>query len=286
LAPYYFGIDGAIYETPEPVSHTKVVNIQIPTKVGRNFSSGSLSSGQQNKKTIKIKTMKTKEVYTLIPSIGGSFSFGWGKMFDKFVYLLVIIIISGILQGPFQSTFKADSFHFWMIPVITFGLIWGFLFVPVIKFGEKYLFLKAMREEEFEIRDLFDGFTDMYVNIILSNLIVFALVGLGFVMLIIPGIILLCRLAFVPYIVMDQKLEPMQAIEKSWQMTRGHGWEIFFMGILSFFLIIGGIICLIAGVFVSIMWIHSAFASLYQSVLNQDINNNILPILGVNEVPE
>lgn len=230
--------------------------------------------------------MKTKEVYTITPSIGGSFSYAWSKMFDKFIYLLVIIIISGILQGPAQTTFKADSFHFWMIPVITFGLIWGFLVVPVIKYGEKYLFLKAMREEEFEIRDLFDGFSGMYGNIILTNLIVFAMVVFGFIMLIIPGIILACRLAFVPYILMDQKLEPMQAVEKSWQMTRGHGWEIFFMGIISFFLIIGGIICLIAGVFISIMWIHSAFASLYQSVLNQDINSNILPILEVHEVPE
>jgi hypothetical protein len=235
---------------------------------------------EQNK--IKQK-MKTKEVYTLTPSIGGSFSFAWKKMFDKFIYLLVIIIITGLVQGPIQSTYKADSFHFWMIPVISLGIAWGLLLVPVIKYGEKYLFLKAMREEEIDIKDLFRGFSGQYINIILSNLITFALVALGFVMLIIPGIIVACRLAFVPYIVMDQNLDPMQAVEKSWQMTRGHGWEIFFMAIISFFLFIGGIICLIAGVFISIMWMHAAFASLYQAVLNQDLRHNTIPIIEVYE---
>ena len=230
--------------------------------------------------------MKTKEIYSLTPSIGGSFSFAWSKMFDKFVYLLVIIMISGIIQGPIQATYKADNFHLWMIPLIGFGLMWGFLIAPAIKYGEKFVFLKAMREEEFEIRDLFNGFSGMYGNIILTNLIVFALVVLGFIMLIIPGIIVACRLIFVPYILMDQNLEPMQAVEKSWKMTRGHGWEIFFMAIISCFVIIAGLICLIAGIFISIMWIHSAFASLYQALLNQESDSYSIPILEVHEVPE
>jgi hypothetical protein len=35
---------------------------------------------------------------------------------------------------------------------------------------------------------------------------------------------------------MDKDMEPMQAVEKSWQLTRGHGWKIFWMAILSFFI--------------------------------------------------
>ncbi|NQU84770.1 MAG: glycerophosphoryl diester phosphodiesterase membrane domain-containing protein [Mariniphaga sp.] len=227
--------------------------------------------------------MTTKEVYTLTPSIGGSFSFGWKKMFDKFIYLLVIIFIAGIIEGPFRGAFKADEFHFWMVPLVMFGLAWGFLVVPVISFGEDFLFLKAMREEKIDLKELFRGFTTIYGNIILANLIVSALIILGLIMLIIPGIIIACRLAFVPYIVMDQKLDPMQAVEKSWEMTRGHGWKIFFMAIISFFLIIGGIIFCFVGVFISIMWIHSAHASLYQAVLNQDVRNNTIPIIEVHE---
>jgi hypothetical protein len=32
------------------------------------------------------------------------------------------------------------------------------------------------------------------------------------------------------------------------------------------------------------MWVHAAFATLYQSVLNQNDDENPIPILGVNEV--
>lgn len=83
---------------------------------------------------------------------------------------------------------------------------------------------------------------------------------------------------------MDKDLEPMQAVEKSWQMTRGHGWKVFGMGILSFFILIGGVIVFFVGVIISFMWIHSAFAALYQSILNETDDENPIPILGVNEV--
>lgn len=233
--------------------------------------------------------MEKEKYYNLVPSVGGSFSYGWRKMFEKaFLPLLLAVIIAGLLNGPVSANWKADSsdwFNFvWILPIALFSLAYGLLFKPVINYGEKYMFFKAMRDEEADIKFLFEGFKTRYLKIILANLIVVALAIIGFVFLIIPGIIVLCRLAFVPYLVMDKDLEPMQAVEKSWQMTRGHGWKIFWMAILSFFIIIAGIIAFIVGVIISFMWIHSAFATLYQSVLNQNDDENPIPILGVNEV--
>jgi uncharacterized membrane protein len=232
--------------------------------------------------------METMKYFELVPSIGGSFSYGWKKMFEKaFLPLLLAVIIAGLLNGPAGATWKADG-NFGLdfllfLPVILFGLAYAFLFLPVIEYGERYLFLKAMRDEEANIITLFDGFKNQYLNIILARLIVVALVIIGFVMLIIPGIIIACRLVFVPYLVMDKNMEPVKAVEKSWQMSKGHGWKVFFMAIISFFLIIAGIIVFIFGVLISIMWIHSAFASLYQAILNETDDNNPIPILGVNE---
>ncbi len=128
-------------------------------------------------------------------------------------------------------------------------------------------------------KTLFVGFKTKYVNIILTNLILFALVGIGIVMLVVPGIIIACRLVYAPLLVMDEDLEPMAAIEESWKMTRGHGWTIFFMAIISFFLIIGGLLVCIVGIFISLIWIHAAFATLYQAIKNQDVMNNTIPII-------
>ncbi len=233
--------------------------------------------------------MENDKYYNLVPSIGGSFSFAWRKMFDKsFLPLLVAVIIAGILNGPIKANWKFDGdfgFNFfWFLPLVLFGMAYGLLFLPVINYGERYIFLNAMRDEYADLKYMFEGFRRKYLNIILANLIVWALIGIGLVMLIIPGIIVACRLAFVPFLVMDKDLEPMQAVEKSWQMTRGHGWKVFWMAIISFFIAIAGLIVFIVGILVSLVWIHSAFATLYQSILNQDDANNPIPILGINEI--
>jgi uncharacterized membrane protein len=233
--------------------------------------------------------MENTMYYYLVPSIGGSFSYGWRKMFERaFLPLLLAVIIAGLLNGPATATWKADNTSWfnlvWFFPVALIGMVYGFLFKPVISYGKRYLFLKAMRDEETDLRVLFEGFRSKYFKIVLANLIVFALAVIGFILLIVPGIIVLCRLAFVPFLIMDKDQEPMQAVENSWQLTRGHGWKIFFMGIISFFIIIAGFIALFVGLIISFMWIHSAFATLYQSVMYQSVDENPIPILGVNEI--
>ncbi|MCK3686060.1 DUF975 family protein [Maribellus sp. YY47] len=232
--------------------------------------------------------MENEYYYNQVPSIGGSFSYGWRTMFGKsFLILFVAVIIMGLLNGPSAGLkFNDHSSLFTgliLLPAALFGLAYAFLFLPVIKYGRDLMFLHAMRGEEAEIKTLFEGFRKNYLNIILANLIVLALVAVGTIMLIVPGIIVLCRLIFVPYLVMDKNLEAMKAIEKSWQMSRGHGWEIFGMLILSFFIAIGGLIVFFVGIIFARMWRHSAFATFYQSVLNQSEDDNPIPILGVNE---
>jgi uncharacterized membrane protein len=108
-----------------------------------------------------------------------------------------------------------------------------------------------------------------YLHIVLANLLVFALVILGLFALIIPGIIIACRLVFVSYIIMDKKLDPIEAVEMSWRLTRGHGWQIFLMGFVSIFIIIFGLLMLIVGIFPALIWISSSFATLYESVLRE-----------------
>ncbi len=234
--------------------------------------------------------MESLKYFNLKPSAGGSFSFGWRKMFGQaFLPLLVAVIIVGILNGPAAgANWKMDGDGFnglalLLLPLALFGMAYAFLFMPVIKYGEKHLFLYAMRDQEPDLKMLFDGFRTRYLNIVLANLIVFALAAIGFVMLIIPGIIVICRLAFVPYLVMDKDMEAMKAVEKSWQMTRGYGWTIFGMGIISIFVFLAGLIVFFVGVIFSIMWIHAAFASLYAAVSNGRDDENPIPILGVNE---
>jgi len=240
--------------------------------------------------------METNNEYNLKPGVGNSFGTGWQVMSDNFLRLFLVIIVLAIITGPFQMMkFNFNSNDLQKLPYdlgfhwgksmreiltlgslgifaaffVMLGVLYAFLIAPVFEFGGDMMFVQAVRKIKPDFELLVKGFMQNYLSIVLANLLVFALVVLGFFALIIPGIIIACRLVFVSYIVMDKKLDPIEAVEMSWRLTRGHGWKIFFMGFLSIFICIFGLIMLIVGIFPAIIWISSSFASLYESVLRE-----------------
>lgn len=240
--------------------------------------------------------METNNDYRLVPGFGNSFSAGWRVMSDNFLRLFLVIIVLSIITGPMKM-FKFDfnlsdlhklpfnfSQHFGHSASQIFrlgtlgifagffaliGMLYTFLVVPIFEYGGDMIFVQAVRKIKPDFEYLIKGFMENYLHIVLANLLVFALVVLGLFALIIPGIIIGCRLAFVSYIIMDKKLDPIEAVELSWRLTKGHGWQIFFMGFVSIFICIFGLMMLIVGIFPAIIWICSSFAALYESVLRE-----------------
>jgi hypothetical protein len=240
--------------------------------------------------------MDTNKEYRLIPGFGNSFGTGWEVMKDNFLRLFLVIVVLAVVTSPFKMLnfhINPSDFHgfhdglwdwrnHWTHHLIRFGtigifaaffgliaMLYSFLVAPVFEYGGSMIFVQAVRKIKPDFEYLIKGFMENYLNIVLANLLVFALVVLGLFALIIPGIIIGCRLAFVSYIIMDKKLDPIEAVELSWRLTKGHGWQIFFMGFVSIFIIIFGLIMLIIGIFPAIMWICSSFATLYESVLKE-----------------
>jgi uncharacterized membrane protein len=231
--------------------------------------------------------METKRIYRFKPSFGTAYGTGWKVMRDNFLRFLLVVFILGVLTAPMSAgKFNMKDWghfdHMVMNPerLITLGaigmvagimgfmvLLYNLLVLPVFQYGGRMMFLTGARGTDPDFDHLISGFRSNYLNIVLANLLVAALVGIGFICLIIPGIIIGCRLGFTSFLVMDRGLDPIKAVEESWRMTRGHGWTIFFMGFVSIFIFILGFICLFFGVFIAVMWVKSSFATLYQSVL-------------------
>ncbi len=216
-------------------------------------------------------TILNNDKYDFLPDAGRSYSIGWKVMGIYFVELLVISIVYAVLSGPISVVqWRVDHFDWFLVPLAFFGIVYGIFVAGPIGYGANWVFLKAVRGERIEIRDMFVVFQKNYWNVVIANIVVGVIVGLGIVMLIIPGIIFACRLAFVPYLVVDREMDVMDALRVSWDMTRGYGWQIFLIGFLAIFVVIGGLICLIVGVIISIMWISAAFAVMYHAVASKD----------------
>ncbi len=202
----------------------------------------------------------------------GSFAFGWQQLWKYFLHLFLIGIIVAVANSPAQiwlgNAEALDSAGFIVLNMLIAA--YAVLVLPVVSYGGHWMYLRFMRDETPGIAVVFDGFKKNYLNIILANLLVLSICGIGLLLLIVPGIFFACRLAFVPYLVMDNGLDPVAAIEKSWAMTRGHGWRIFGMYLLTIVMVMCGLVLLGVGALFALMWVGCAFASLYHAVDMQD----------------
>ena len=146
-----------------------------------------------------------------------------------------------------------------------FTTVYSILIVSPVEYGVSFCNLKAARGDKLEIKNMLEAFNN-YWNAVLAALLVTIIVIIGFILLIVPGIIFACKLAFTPYLVVDRKMEVIEAIKSSWNMTNGYAWKVLLIGLLAIPIFIAGLICFGVGVIISILWVSMAFASLYYSV--------------------
>lgn len=74
---------------------------------------------------------------------------------------------------------------------------------------------------------LFKGF-DRFVDTLVAGLLLSLAVGVGTILLIVPGIIVGCGLAMTFFIMVDDPdISGIDALQQSWNMMRGHKWNLF-----------------------------------------------------------
>ncbi|MCX6235071.1 MAG: hypothetical protein NT175_10185 [Bacteroidetes bacterium] len=205
----------------------------------------------------------------LEPTVDSTYGFGWEVMKKNFLELFLLILVMGVASVPFAWISALDDIHNPGVIILRlFSLAYVIFVYFLIQYGATFLFLKAVRGYKVEIKDLRLVF-DNYLNVILAGLLTSAIIMFGLFLVLIPGIIFACKLAFVPYLVVDRKLDPVEAVKTSWNMTRGHAWTIFLMALLGVLIFIAGFICLFVGSIISMMWIGCASAALFYVVNNR-----------------
>jgi hypothetical protein len=76
-----------------------------------------------------------------------------------------------------------------------------------------------------------------FASVLLVALMEVVIVAIGFVLLVIPGIILLVLLAVsIPPVVVEN-LRSVEALRRSWTLTKDHFWHVFVLGLLELLII-------------------------------------------------
>jgi uncharacterized membrane protein len=91
-------------------------------------------------------------------------------------------------------------------------------------------------------------------------------VAIGFVLLIVPGIIFGLMFMFATFIVIERELGPIDALSESHRITRGHKWPLFGFVLLLLLINVLGVLALIVGLLVSIPVSTLAFVHAYRAL--------------------
>lgn len=215
-----------------------------------------------------------------LPGVFTSYGHAWRQMRKYFIELLLVSVVALLVSLPSIGLsvdefgeFIGERFSLDLFIVrlqgpwgyVIFALAYILLFEWPIEYGAAFTFLLAARNEKFEVKRMFEVFKN-WGNAVMANILQTVIVGVGVVFLIVPGIIFGCKLAFVPYLIVDRRMDAVAAIKESWRMTRGHAWKVFAVGCLALFVALLGLVLFGVGILVSIMWIRLASATLYWSI--------------------
>lgn len=199
--------------------------------------------------------------------VTSSYGNGWRQLWKNFPILLLIFIITMLIGSPGSVVANIGQ------RIGGLAAIWGFLFsmvygiflTSVITYGVLFVYLTAARNDPVDFGDMFEGF-HYYLRAVGASLLVGIITFIGFLLLIVPGIIFACKLAFTPYLIIDREMRVFEAMEESWRMTTGHAWQVFLIGLLAIPICIAGLICCFVGIIPASIWCGLAYASLYHAV--------------------
>lgn len=173
--------------------------------------------------------------------------------------------------------------HFWpllgaslLIAVVSFlcqcvpvlGLVAALALGGVFTGGLQYYYLKKVRGEPTTAGDVFSGFTLALGPLILGWVVSMLITGVGFVLLILPGIYLIIAYQFTYLLILDKKLDFWTAMEVSRRVITARWWAMFGLFLLGLLFAIIGVLCLFVGVFVASVLVQAATIYAYEDLCN------------------
>ena len=172
-----------------------------------------------------------------------------------FIGLLIIVFFVSAVASSLRGEAQKSALAYLVLSIVQY------LVNIVIGMGLIRISLEFIGKAKPKIRDIV--YYKPIVRYVLASIVTGIVVILGLVLLIIPGVIL------ATYLIVDKNLGPIEAIKKSWSVTRGNTWNLFFFGILLGLINILGMVCLLVGLFITIPLGMLATTFVYRKLLLQ-----------------
>ena len=151
--------------------------------------------------------------------------------------------------------------------------IFSYVLSMIVMMGLIKIFLGFCDGEKGEFSDLFSCYP-LFFKYMVGSIIYGVIVSLGLILLIIPGIVWAIKFQFFDYLIIDRGLGPIDALEKSSEITRGVKLDLLTFGILIGIINLLGLLCLVVGLFFTIPMTRVATAFVYRKLLHETPREN------------
>lgn len=201
------------------------------------------------------------------------------------------IVPNGVIQGKFRGledyndmqlglvyeNQKAEIYNvlqqalarpLFLVIILFIAVILFWALNRIIEIGLTKISIKFCDNEKSKFKDLFSHYPLFFKYLFGSILYVLIVFG-GMILLIIPGIIWAIKFQFFNYLIVDKGLGPVEALKKSWVITKGAKWNLFVFGLLLALINLIGILCLVIGLFATLPTTLVAIAFVYRKLLAQ-----------------
>lgn len=199
-------------------------------------------------------------------SVQECFVVGWQR-FKMHAWFLVSIALL-MLVVAFLGTILVEEVYQHIEPTRTMLDILSSIAYYWIVFGMVVVTLKIVDNKTVSWSDVF-VFDRRFFLYILGIILYGFVVGIGFLVLIIPGIYLALRYGFFWYGIIDGKKGVFDAFHESAVITRGVKWQLLLFALATIGVMILGFVALGVGVLVAMPVTMLASAHLYRVLLSQ-----------------
>lgn len=204
-------------------------------------------------------------------------NYGWRTTKLRFGFLVLITFLMLALDyGPMylnEVLFIKGSF------IHTIIVFLSFILSLIISLGLINISLKIYDQKQVSLIDLFSSWK-LTFKLLLSSIIYIIIVFLGLVLFIVPGIIWLIKFQFFGFYIIEGA-GPLEAIEKSGNLTKGAIWNLFVLGVILTLMIVIGILIFMVGFIViypitmmSMAYVYRKLQSYQQNQGNANLQTN------------
>jgi uncharacterized membrane protein len=204
--------------------------------------------------------------------------FGWNALTKNFVGVglgigaaaivmslpsVIINVGTNIMMSVLSSQLDPDVLAIMGIVPSLVGIVVNLLAQAYIMGGIVEVGLRTARGETTTVGDAFGG-GKYFGAYLVGSIVNFLLVGIGFALCIVPGVIVGLGICLYGQFIVDKRLSGVDAIKASWEITKGHKVGLFVFALLAFLVLIAGYIaCLVGALFASAPILVVALSYIY-----------------------